>query len=269
MFFNTLTPLTAAPHPIALLAGPHRTDSELQRMACALDIPLVDNPEAASLLLRFRPEGLELSKPGDPLLPGGLRADFTTLDFRRRLLHPGREMLVQAAKVRACRQPLVIDATAGLGRDGFLLAAAGCRVRMIEANPVVAALLADGLERARCVFDLTAATERIELIVGDAREYLPILTEKPDVVFLDPMFPERTKSALVRQELRLLQLLSPKNYDSTELLCKALHVAARKVVVKRPLKASALAALPPSYTRRGKAVRFDIYVGKRKQETSG
>jgi 16S rRNA (guanine1516-N2)-methyltransferase len=131
---------------------------------------------------------------------------------------------------------------------------------MIESNPVVAALLADGLQRAGRTPDLTAAAERIDLIAGDAREHLPALPVAPDVVLLDPMFPERVKSALVRQELRLLQLLDRKNCDPDELLRAALAVAAKKVVVKRPLKASPLAAVPPSYTRRGRAVRFDVYV---------
>jgi len=246
---------------LALLVSPHRAANELQQLASALNIPLVDHPKAAILLLRFGPQGLEMSKPNDPLLSGGLRAEFSAQDFRRRLLHPGRELLVQAAKVRGCRQPLVIDATAGLGRDGFLLAAAGCRVRMIEANPMVAALLADGLQRAKRTPDLAATAERIDLTVGDAREHLPTLPETPDVVFLDPMFPERTKSALVRQELRLLQLLDPKDCDPDELLRAALAFSAKKVVVKRPLKAPLLAAAPPSYTRRGRAVRFDVYVG--------
>ncbi|MCL2458507.1 MAG: class I SAM-dependent methyltransferase [Desulfobulbus sp.] len=258
-----------APLPLALMADPHRSKDQLRRLADTLAIPLVEDPRAATLLLQFGPDGLSLVKPGDPLLPGRLRADFSAPDFRRRLLHPGRELLAQAAKVRGCGQPLVIDATAGLGRDGFLLAAAGCRVQMIELHPVVAALLADGLERARNSPALAATAGRIELTVGDAREHLPRLPEPPDVVFLDPMFPERTKAALVGQELRLLRLLDQKNSDPEELLPVALAVSARKVVVKRPLKAAALAALAPSYTRRGKAVRFDVYVGKGKEKSSG
>jgi len=256
--------LTPAPLPLALLAGPHRNENEQRQLASALGIPLVEDLRVATLLLQFGPDGLSLVKPGDPLLPGRLRADFSAPDFRRRLLQPGRELLVQAAKIQKCRQPLIIDATAGLGRDGFLLAAAGCRVRMIELHPVVAALLADGLERAQNSPALATTAGRIELIVGDAREHLLRLPKPPDVVFLDPMFPERTKAALVGQELRLLQLLDQKDSDPVALLSVALAVSARKVVVKRPLKAQPLAALAPSYTRRGKAVRFDVYVGKEK-----
>ncbi|WP_310598693.1 class I SAM-dependent methyltransferase [Desulfobulbus sp.] len=260
---------TPDPLPLALLADSHRGEDRPQCLAEALGLPLVEDSRAATLLLRFGSEGLELVKPNDPLLPGRLMVDFSARDFRRRLLHPGRELLVQAAKVRGCRQPLVIDATAGLGRDGFLLAAAGCRVQMFELNPVVAALLADGLERARNSPALAPTAGRIELMVGDAREQLARLAELPDVIVLDPMFPERTKSALVGQELRLLQLLDRKDCDPEALLPSALAVSPRKVVVKRPLKTGPLAALVPSYTLRGKAVRFDVYVGKGKENLSG
>jgi len=261
--------LPAPPCPLALLTDPQQPGPWQRQLAHALAIPLVEAPDAATLLLRFTPTGLELGKPGDRHLPGGLRVDFAGTDVRRRLLHPGRELLVQAAKVRHTALPLLIDATAGLGRDGFLLAAAGFRVRMIECNPVVAALLADGLERARHIPELAHPAERIHLIAGNALDDLAALAEQPDVIYLDPMFPERTKSALVKQELRLLQLLDHKTGDPADLLTAALAVHAKKVVVKRPLKGPPLAALVPSYTLRGKAIRFDVYVGTGRRETPG
>jgi 16S rRNA (guanine1516-N2)-methyltransferase len=260
--------LPSLPFPLALLGAPHRSDDAPRELAASLDIPLVDDPQAATLLLRFTQEGLELCKPGDLSLPGTLRVDFTDPDVRRRILHPRGELLVQAAKVRRTAQPLLIDATAGLGRDGFLLAAAGFRLQMIEANPVVAALLADGLERARQLPELAATVERIHLVAGDTLDLLPALTEQPDVIYLDPMFPERTKSALVKQELRLLQLLDHKCGDPARLLPAALAVHAKKVVVKRPLKGPPLSPMPPSYTLRGKAIRFDVYVGTGKKTPS-
>jgi len=258
-----------SPFPLALLADPYHSPASLRELALSLAIPLVETPPAACLLLRFTSERLELGKPGDPLLPGSLWVDFTGPEVRRRLSHLGRELLVQAAKVRKTAQPLLIDATAGLGRDGFLLAAAGFRVWMIETHPVIAALLADGLERARRDAGLADTARRIRLIAGNALDHLPTLAEQPDVIYLDPMFPERTKSALVKQELRLLQLLDHGTGDPAELLGAALAVHARKVVVKRPLKGPALSGVPPAYALRGKAIRFDVYVGTGKQETSG
>ena len=256
------------PHPLAVLADHECPLLRSHALARSLNLPLVTDPQTATLLLRFTPERLELCKPGDLELPGALWVDFARPAARRRLRFAGRELLVQATKVRKTLQPLLIDATAGLGRDAFLLAAAGFRVQMLECNPVVAALLEDGLERARHVAELAATVERVQLVAGDALEYLPTLGEQPDVIYLDPMFPERTKSAKVKQELRLLQLLDQKTAAPEEMLRLALTLRVKKVVVKRPLKGPQLLELPPSYTIKGKAVRFDVYVGGEKKAPS-
>ena len=259
--------MTASTVPLALLATPHAALASIEGLAASLDIPVVAAPQAARLLLRHTPDGLELCKPGDSALPGALRVDFASPGARRRMTVLNRELLVQAARVRRTAQPLLIDATAGLGSDGFLLAAAGFRVQMFEVNPVVAALLADGLERARRNPALAAIAERIHLVADDARTALGSLGEHPMVIYLDPMFPERSKSALVKQELRLLQLLDPHSLDPGQLLRAALAVQARKVVVKRPRTGPCLLDMPPSYTVRGKAIRFDVYVGSQEKET--
>lgn len=260
--------MSAPSLPLTVLNDRIRPLALLQDLAHALGVPVVDTPQEGLLLLRYSQDGLELCKPGDLTLPGALRVDFSENATRRRALHPGREMVVQAAKVRASRQPLLIDATAGLGRDGFLLAAAGFRVQMIEYNPVVAALLADGLERARGLSGLADTAARIKLLQGNALDYLAAPTEWPDVVYLDPMFPERSKSALVKQELRFLQLIDNKDTDPAQLLRVALNAHARKVVVKRPLKGPCLVDVPPAYSLKGKAIRFDVYVGKGKRESA-
>jgi 16S rRNA (guanine1516-N2)-methyltransferase len=234
-------------------------------LADTLNIPLVNAPPVGSLELHLDEHGLTLCKVGDPELPGGLRVDFASPTARRRVHHPGKELLIQATKVRRILSPLLIDATAGLGRDGFLLAAAGFRVVMIEGNPMVAALLADGLQRASQLPVLDTIAARIDLRTANALEVLPKLSEQPDVVYLDPMFPERSKDAKVKQELRLLQLLDQKA-DSPEMLLRAaLSLGSRKVVVKRPLKGPFLAGLAPAYSLRGKAIRFDVYVGPGKE----
>lgn len=260
--------MTASTVPLALLSTPHADLASIEGLAASLDIPVVADPQAAKLLLRHTPDGLELCKPGDSALPGALRVDFASPGTHRRVANPGRELLVRAAKVRRTMQPLLIDATAGLGSDGFLLAAAGFRVQMFEVNPVVAALLADGLARARRNPALTAIAERIRLTACDAQTALGNLYEHPEVIYLDPMFPERTKSALVKQELRLLQLLDPHSLDPGQLLRAALAVQARKVVVKRPRTGPCLLDMPPAYAVRGKAIRFDVYVGTGNKETT-
>ncbi len=259
-----------SPHPpLALMAVPPCSFPRANDLAATLGIPLITDLQGQSLVLRLTLERLELHKPDDPELPGALWVDFERPATRRRHLQPGRELLVQAVKVRHTISPLVIDATAGLGRDGFLLAAAGYRVRMFENNPIVAALLQDGLERAARSPHTAAITGRIELTVGNALEFLPLLDEQPDVIYLDPMFPERNKSAKVKQDLQLLRLLDHNNEAPERLLQAALAVQPKKVVVKRPLKGPLLLGLPPSYMLRGKAVRFDVYVGRIKGGTAG
>lgn len=254
-------PLLKSNPPLALLADPHCSIDRGAALATALGIPLINEPHGQTLLLRLTPEHLELYKPSDPELPGALWVDFERPAARHRHSHPGQELLVQAAKVRHTASPLVIDATAGLGRDGFLLAAAGCRVRMFEHNPIIAALLQDGLARAACSPQTAAIAGRIQLTLGNVLEYLAEPDEQPDVIYLDPMFPQRSKSAKVKQDLQLLQLLDDQHDADDQLLLAALAVRPRKVVVKRPLKGPLLLGFPPSYMLKGKAVRFDVYVG--------
>lgn len=255
--------------PLALIVDPRCSALQAQDLAASLGIPLVKESPGYALVLRLTPERLELHKPDDPALPGSLWVNFAGPAARRRQSHPAGELLVRAVKVRRTESPLVIDATAGLGRDGFLLAAAGYRVRMFENNPIVAALLRDGLERASASLLTATIAERIQLIQGDALQFLPLLNEQPDVIYLDPMFPERSKSAKVKQDLQLLQLLDRKNESPEDLLLTALNVQPKKVVVKRPLKGPLLRELAPSYMLKGKSVRFDVYVGGRKEISTG
>ena len=260
--------MSVSPLPLVLHADGSCAPDRALGLAQALNIPLVAAPPAEGLLLSLTPEHLELRKLGDPALPGALWVDFNRPAARRRLLHPGEELLTQAAKVRNAAQPLLIDAAAGLGRDGFLLAANGFRVLMVGCNPVVAALLEDGLQRAARIVELADIAARIRLTTANALDCLPALAEQPDVIYLDPMFPERSKTAKVKQDLQLLQLLDQKSEPPEQLLLAALAVQAKKVVVKRPLKGPSLGERAPSYSLRGKAVRFDVYVGSGKKRES-
>jgi len=182
--------------------------------------------------------------------PGPLRVDFDSVDAERRR-EAGRQLpLARAIGVKGDARPRVLDATAGLGRDAYTLAALGCQVTAVERSPLIAALLRDGLERAAC---------KLRLVVGDACEFMAGLdeSERPDVVSLDPMFPERRKSAAVKKEMQYMQeLLGPD--DARALFEAALKCAKQRVVVKRPAHAPQLAT--PNHTLEGKTVRFDVYV---------
>lgn len=210
---------------------------------------------AAGLELRRDAEGLALV--GDGMV---LRADLMRLLPRLRADRLGRELLVRAARVRGSAAPTVVDATAGLGEDALLLAAAGFTVTMFERDPVIAALLRDALDRAADKPQLKDIVERMTLVEGDSVSGLGALGFSPDVVFLDPMFPERTKSAAVKKKFQLLHHLELPCEDEEGLLDAALAVRPRKVVIKRPAKGPWLAGVKPSHSLAGKAVRYDVIV---------
>ena len=187
-----------------------------------------------------------------------LRADFARLLPRLRPDRLGRELLVRAARVRGVEAPTAIDATAGLGEDSLLLAAAGFTVTMFERDPVIAALLRDALERASDDPRLAGVVARMELVEGDSVAGLRELGFLPDVVFLDPMFPGRTKSAAVKKKFQLLHHLERPCEDEEGLLSAALAARPRKIVIKRPPKGPWLSGVKPSHSVAGKAVRYDV-----------
>lgn len=213
------------------------------------------------------PDGLELRRDAEGLALVGngmvLRADFVRLLPRLRPDRLGRELLVRAARVRGVELPTAVDATAGLGEDSLLLAAAGFAVTMFEQDPVIAGLLRDALERAADEPQLADVVARMTLVEGDSVAGLRELGLSPDVVFLDPMFPERTKSAAVKKKFQLLHHLERPCDNEAELLAAALAARPRKVVIKRPPKGPWLAGAKPSHSLAGKAVRYDVIVPPR------
>lgn len=210
------------------------------------------------------PEGLALCRDerGLALVGGGmeLRGDFTRLLPRLRQDRLGKELLVRAARVKGVEHPSVVDATAGLGEDSLLLAAAGFEVTLCERDPVIAALLRDTLERATQDARLSEMAARMTLVEGDATTTLGALDQAPDVVFLDPMFPEKRKRAATNKKLQLFQRLECPCEDEEALMQAALAARPRKVVIKRPLKGPRLAGVKPSSSLAGKVVRYDIVV---------
>ncbi|MAR91111.1 MAG: hypothetical protein CML06_09570 [Pseudomonadales bacterium] len=211
-------------------------------------------------VLEYRDGVLQL-RPLDRRWGHPLVVDFGQGRSGFRMARAHHEMLVKAVTGRA-RDPLrVVDATAGLGRDTMLLGAAGFQVTAIERHPLVAGLLSDGLERARLQAESAPVAERVELVVGRAQALLETWppASRPDVVYLDPMFPARSKAALVKKEMRLFGQLLGEDMDSASLLPPALAAATRKVVVKRPRKAPPLGGQEPGYRIEGKSSRFDVY----------
>ncbi len=195
----------------------------------------------------------------------GLRTqgDFTRLIPRLRPRALARELLVKAARVKGVERPRAIDATAGLGEDSLLLAATGFEVELYERDPVICELLRDALLRAESQAGLAPFVAHMHLHEGDSAAALRALAMggvRPDVVFLDPMFPARQKSALVKKKFQLIHRIEAPASDEDELLAAALAARPRKVVIKRPPKGPFLAGRKPGHSVVGKAVRYDVIV---------
>lgn len=193
-----------------------------------------------------------------------LRGDFTRMIPRLRPSNLNREFLVKAGRIKNMTSPVALDATAGLGEDPLLLAAAGFRVHLFEYNPVIAALLQDSMERGMEIPELQESISRMTLHIADSIQALrspeEAIGEVPDLVLLDPMFPERQKSALVKKKFQLLQQLESPCMEEEELLHAALESGTGKILIKRPLKGPYLAGRKPSYSIAGKAIRYDCIV---------
>ncbi|QQS55773.1 MAG: class I SAM-dependent methyltransferase [Candidatus Competibacteraceae bacterium] len=247
----------AAEHPANLAVA--------AALAAELHLPLATIPftSAFTRLLVVTPTRLEL-RTLDSDAPGPVYVDFIAgAAAHRRRFGGGRgQPLARAIGLKGGAAPTVADVTAGLGRDAFVLACLGCTVWLIERSPVVAVLLRDGLRRAAHDAEIgQMVRERLHFHSGDGRECLPRLTasQRPDVVYLDPMYPHRQKSAWVGKEMRLLRQLAGDDADAPSLLAVALTCAGNRVVVKRPRLAPALSGPPPTARIVTPNTRFDLY----------
>jgi len=247
---------------LAVAAADASLSEPARRLATELGLAYDPDPAAANtLLLRLDSNGLTLR---DPASGASLRCELSTGRAGYRRQHGGgvRQALARAVGLRGGARPSVLDATAGLGRDGFELAGLGCHVTLLERSPVVHALLRDGLARAQA--SAAATCGRISLHLADAAEVLLGLAgdtavQHPDVVYLDPMHPPRDKAALVRKEMRLLRAAVGDDADAAALIEPALVMARQRVVVKRPLRAEALDGRPPDWSVSGRTTRYDVY----------
>src|SRR5690554_3715911 len=214
-------------------------------------------------VLLYRDElGLALQLTGKGA-PGPVRAEFVTGKMGYRREHGGGtgQPGARAVGLQKTRAGLhVLDATAGLGQDAFLLAGLGCLVTLLERNPVIHALLADGLARAALNPECAPVVARMALEAGSSIDWLAkVEPEAMDVVYLDPMFPHRDKSALVKKEMQVFRQVVGDDDDSAQLLQAALKAARYRVVVKRPRKAPFVEGPEPATRIEGKSSRYDIY----------
>ena len=238
-----------------------------QKLASELGLSLVTNMDAGpAYLLCLTEDRLELrANPAytslQPFSP--IYVDFLggASGYRHAHNTTTKQPLARAVGIRPGFRPTIIDATAGLGGDGFVLACLGCRVHLLERSPVLFALLRDGLQRAERDARTSAIIgDRIRLTRADGITALGALDEPAHTIYLDPMYPHSAKSALNKKEMRVIRDLVGDDLDGRELLARALMTATNRVVVKRPKGAEHLAEQKPSHEIFMKNSRFDVYL---------
>lgn len=241
--------------------------AKARSLAASLQLRQADSggsQEQYQFLLVYTDKGLELQtlNPETGRYATALTTDYVSGSAHYRRLHGGgiQQPLARAAGLKPGWRPTIIDATAGLGIDGFILASLGCEVTLIERSPVMGALLNDGLQRAaNHLTTCELVNKKLRLLIGNAREIITNLAERPATIYLDPMYPDRHTSALNKQEMRIIRLLVGDDGDAAELLTTALDIATNRVVVKRPKGAPELIT-GPSHSIKMKNSRFDVYL---------
>ena len=191
-----------------------------------------------------------------------LKFDFLqgAVNHRLRFGRGRGQHLPKAVGMKGGQSPTIIDATAGLGRDAFLLASLGSQVTLIERSDIIHELLAAGMNVARQADGQRKdIMDRMTLIHGDSISLLPHM--QADVVLVDPMHPPRQKSALVKAEMRAIRDIVGDDEDQQLLIETALAMATKRVVLKWPAKAAPLTGLrPASHQIIGKSMRYDVFM---------
>ena len=206
--------------------------------------------------------------------PSILKFDLSQGEVAQRAIKVSKsnEVVAKAIGCKPHYRPSVLDATAGMGRDSLIMAMLGCRVVMQERNFAIYHLLKNALTRLKENRDFKKeVSDRISLFQNNslsenncisANNCIPERSkaEDIDVIYLDPMFPERKKSALVKKEMRLFKLIAGEDPDADELLINSLQKNVKRVVVKRPKGAPCLANKKPSHEIVAKKFRYDVYL---------
>lgn len=229
-------------------------------LATELDIPIASDAADIDLLLWVRSHGLAIGPPGSRTV---VTIDFLggRTGYRRVSAGGKRGPLARALGVhKGIRK--IVDATAGLGRDAFQLAAIGCTVTALERCRVLAMMLKHAHARAldRGNAEVRAVLDRLVFAHADAGKFLRNLdkSQRPEAIYLDPMFPLRSATALTKKEMRIVRDLVGDDGDATNLLETARRVATQRVVVKRHPHTDPLA--PDLITSHGGTrVRYDLY----------
>ena len=174
------------------------------------------------------------------------------------------QAIAKAVGLKSGAAANILDTTAGLAGDAFVLATLGCPVTMLERSAIIFSLIENAIERASLNEKFAPiSAQGFRVINRDANEYikeqLDSHTPPPDVIYIDPMYPHRKKSALVKKDMQILQRLHGADDDAAALLEIALQFAKKRVVVKRPIQTETLNERKPNTCIKSKKTRYDIY----------
>ncbi len=218
---------------------------------------MTDKAPCGELYLCVSDKGISLNKDGLSYM-----GDFSSEIKRLKHNNLSHEMLIKASKIKESderKEKVALDATAGMGDDSLLLAAAGFKVYMYEYNPIIFTLLEDTVKRALNDKYLSEIAGRMHVINGDSTVLMRELDYTPDVVLLDPMFPERKKSGMIKKKFQLLQCLESPCSVETEMMESGFATGAKRIIVKRPSNGPVLSERKPDYQILGNSIRYDCY----------
>ena len=218
---------------------------------------MTDKAPCGELYLYVSDNGISINKDGLSYM-----GDFTAEIKRLKHNNLSHEMLIKASRIKDAtlnHEKTAIDATAGMGDDSLLLAAAGFNVYMYEYNPVIYTLLKDTVKRALRDEFLLEIAGRMHVINGDSTVLMKELDFIPDVVLIDPMFPQRKKSGMIKKKFQLLQCLESPCANETEMMESGFATGAKRIIVKRPANGPLLSEQKPDYQIMGNSIRYDCY----------
>ena len=168
--------------------------------------------------------------------------------------------LAKAVGMKSNKNRNIIDATAGLGYDSFILASLGAKVTLIERSEKMYEILQNGInEGVSFGGEIEKIINRMDLLFGDSKDILPKLS--PEVIMIDTMYKDRKKTALVKNNMRLVREIVGPDSDYIELLKVALNCARHRVVLKQPRYADPIKEIRKcSHQILGRTIRYDVYM---------
>ncbi len=186
--------------------------------------------------------------------------DKNKVDYHRKNISK-KDILIRAVGFKSSLWR-VLDLTAGLGIDAVHLASMGCQVTSLERNPVLWFLLRQAQLRTQ-----RSEIKAIRFLSKDANDFLQEnlleISNEFDVIYYDPMYPEKKKSALPRKEMQAFRSLVGADQDAEKVIQAGLESGIRRFVIKRPLKLPLQEYTREGYTfhnLEGTTVQYQVYV---------